>query len=164
MKKIIIIVAAVLVLLIASVFGLAMFAPTVLPGFMQNLLGVAPEAAEKPDKKVEERPPPGSTTLIDLEPLTVPIIKDGEIARFLIIHILVEARPGPGEAVIQAKIPYILDAYITYIHALAALDIKPGVADRQFLKERLLVKTKEIVGGDIVVDLLFRNIFERAPG
>ena len=44
MKKIIIIVAAVLVLLIASVFGLAMFAPTVLPGFMQNLLGVAPEA------------------------------------------------------------------------------------------------------------------------
>ncbi|MEC8792466.1 MAG: hypothetical protein VXX53_01585, partial [Pseudomonadota bacterium] len=59
-------------------------------------------------------------------------------------------RPGPGEAVIQAKIPYILDAYITYIHALAALDIKPGVADRQFLKERLLVKTKEIVGGDML--------------
>lgn len=164
MKKIILIVVILLVLLGGGVFGLSMFAPSLLPGFLQEMLGVAPEAAEKPENKVAERPPPGSTILIDLEPMTVPIIKNGEIARFLVFHILVEARPGPGEEIIQAKIPYILDAYITYIHALAGLDIKPGLADRQFLKDRLLVKTKEIVGGDIVVDLLFRNIFERAPG
>ena len=47
------------------------------------------------------------------------------------------------------------------MHALNALDIKPGVNDRAFLKQRLLVKAAEIVGPDIIVDLLFVNIFER---
>ena len=45
--------------------------------------------------------------------------------------------------------------------ALNALDIKPGVNDRGFLKQRLLVKAAEIVGPDVIVDLLFVNIFER---
>ena len=33
--------------------------------------------------------------------------------------------------------------------------------DRAFLKERLLVKAEEIIGPDIIIDLLFVNIFER---
>ncbi len=55
----------------------------------------------------------------------------------------------------------IIDTFITYIHALNALDIEPGVNDRAFLKQRLLVKAEEILGEGVVVDLLFVNIFER---
>ena len=55
----------------------------------------------------------------------------------------------------------IIYAFLSYVHALNALDIKPGVNDRAFLKQRLLVKAAEIVGPDIIVDLLFVNIFER---
>ena len=54
----------------------------------------------------------------------------------------------------------IIDVFITYIHALNALDIKPGLNDRAFLKDRLMVKAEEIVGEGIIIDLLFVNIFQ----
>jgi len=56
---------------------------------------------------------------------------------------------------------YLIDAFISYIHKLNALDIEPGLGDRGFLKERLMVKAEEIVGVGVIVDLLFNQIFER---
>ena len=156
--KLVIIAVAVLALIGGGVFGTAMLAPGLLPPAVLTMLGQeVPPEPEKP----EFEPRPENTVLIDLEPLQIPMFRNDDVDRFLIIHILVEVRPGPDADLVNRKILRIIDTFITYIHALNALDIEPGVNDRAFLKERLLVKAEEVLGEGVVVDLLFVNIFER---
>jgi flagellar basal body-associated protein FliL len=156
--KLVIILVGVLALVGGGVFGTAMFAPGLLPPAVVTMLGQ--EVPPEPEKPAVE-PRPENTVLIDLEPLQIPLFRNDDVDRFLIIHILIEVRPGKDADLVNNKLLRIIDTFITYIHALNALDIEPGVGDRAFLKQRLLVKAEEILGEGVVVDLLFVNIFER---
>ena len=93
--------------------------------------------------------------------MEIPLFRDNKVDRKLFMHILIEVRRGKDEKIINDNLVRIIDSFLTYVHALNALNIKPGVNDRAFLKERLLVKAEEIIGPDIIIDLLFVNIFER---
>lgn len=156
--KLVIILVGVLALVGGGVFGTAMFAPGLLPPAVVTMLGQ--EVPPEPEGPAVE-PRPENTVLIDLEPLQIPLFRNDDVDRFLIIHILIEVRPGKDADLVNSKLLRIIDTFITYIHALNALDIEPGVRDRAFLKQRLLVKAGEILGEGVVVDLLFVNIFER---
>ncbi len=158
--KLVIIIVVVLVLLGGGLFGAITFAPDLVPAPIRNLLGVTVEEPAEPT----EPPPPENTALIDMEPLTIPIFEDGDIDRFLVIHMLLEVEVGDSQAYVTAQMPRIIDAILTHVHALASLDIEPGIADRQFLKERLLAKLDETIGNGYVVDILFQNLFERPLG
>jgi len=155
--KIIVILVVLLVLAGGGVFGVSMFAPGLLPPQVLSMLGQ--EVPPEDPNKVKERP--RVTQLIDLEPLSIPIFRDGQVDRFLVLHMLIEVEPGPNFELINREKVRIIDAYLAYVHALSSLDIKPGISDRAFLKQRLLAKTEEIVGKGVVVDLLFQNVFER---
>ena len=74
---------------------------------------------------------------------------------------MIEVRPGADFELINSKKVRIIDAILKYVHALSSLEIKPGVNDRGFLKQRLLAKLEEIVGKGVIVELLFQNVFER---
>ncbi|MBT5265081.1 MAG: hypothetical protein HOL85_09630 [Rhodospirillaceae bacterium] len=158
MVKILIILVVVLALIGGGVFGVSQFAPRMLPVPVLEILGVEPPP---PEEKKVVRLTPQETALIDLEPLTIPLIRDGEVDRFLIMHILIEVESGPNQELVNKNLLRIIDAVIIYVHAFAALDIKPGLDDRAFLKARLIVKIEEIVGEGVVENLLFQNIFER---
>jgi hypothetical protein len=156
--KLAIILVVVLGLVGGGVFGTAKLAPGLLPPAVLTMLGEPlPPEPEKP----EFEPRPEETVLIDLEPLQIPMFRNDDVDRFLIIHILVEVRPGEHVELVNRNLLRIIDTFITYVRALNALDIEPGVNDRAFLKSRLLVKAEEILGPGVVVDLLFVNIFER---
>jgi len=158
--RIIIIIVAVLALSVGGIFGLATFAPGLLPNALLDILGVeAPE--EEESKPVSVRPNPLDTALVDLEPMQIPLFRDNKVDRSLFMHILIEVRRGSDEKLINDNLIRIVDSFLSYVHALNALNIQPGVNDRAFLKERLLVKAEEIVGPGIIIDLLFVNIFER---
>lgn len=154
--KIVVILVLLLVLAGGGVFGVSMFAPGLLPPMVLEMLGqeVPPE-----EETVEERP--AVTVLVDLEPLSIPIFRDGQVDRFLVLHLLIEVRPGADFELINQKKVRIIDAILKYVHALSSLEIKPGINDRGFLKQRLLAKIEEVVGEGIVVELLFQNVFER---
>ena len=155
--RLLIILIVVLVLVSGGVFGVATFAPNLLPPAVLSILGI--EVPEEEEPKVEERP--SNMVLIDMEPMQIPLFRDNDVTRFLILHILLEVRSGPDEKIVNRKLLYLIDAFISYIHKLNALDIEPGLGDRGFLKERLMVKAEEIVGVGVIVDLLFNQIFER---
>ena len=156
--KIVIILVVVLALIGGGVFGVATFAPGLLPPAVLGMLGIEPPPVDE-EPEVEERP--SNTSLIDMEPMQIPLFRDNDVDRFLILHILIEVRPGRDFDIVNSRLLKLIDAFITYIHALNALDIEPGVNDRGFLKERLMVKAEEIVGPGVIVDLLFVNVFER---
>ena len=163
MVRMIIIVVVFAVAVAAGLVGVSMFAPSLLPAFLQSALGVAPA-----EEVVEEKPagplPLKERTTIELVPLTLPIFKNDQLKTFLTLDILIITDKGKGMETIIQRLPYIRDGVISYVHALSALEIKPGIEDRQFLKDRLLRKVREIAGEEYVIDILFRNIFEVKPG
>src|SRR3546814_12113822 len=123
---------------------------------IRNLLGIEVSEAEQAESNK-----PSHTILIDIEPLTIPLFANGTFDRFLVMHILLEVEPGEKQAYVNQQLPRLIDMFITYTLALAALDVAPGIGDRQFLKERLLAKIDETIGRGYVVNLLFSDLFER---
>jgi len=158
--KIVIILVVLLMLIGGGVFGVATFAPDLLPPPIRSALGIEIEESDEPREQVR----PENTTLIDLDPLTIPIFEDGDVDRFLVMDVLLEVEFGENQAFVNQQMPRIIDAMITHVHALASLDISPGISDRQFLKERLLAKLDEVLGEGVVVNILFQNLFERPLG
>lgn len=158
--KIVIILVVLLALAGGGLFGVSSFAPNLLPPALQQLMGIEVAESDEP----AEPALPENTTLIDIEPLTIPIFEDGDVSRFLVMDVLLEVEFGDKQAYVNQQMPRIVDALITHVHALAALDIAPGIADRQFLKERLLAKLDETIGKGYVVNILFQNLFERPLG
>jgi len=125
--KLVIILVVVLALIGGGVYGTALFAPRALPAVVLTTFGMEVPEPIIPDPN--ERPE--QTVLIDLEPLQIPLFRNDDVNRFLIIHILVEVRPGKDADLVNKNLLRLIDAFITYVHALDALDIKPGVNDRQ---------------------------------
>lgn len=157
MVKIVVILALLFALVGGGAFGLSMFAPGLLPAPVAGLMGVEVPETDEP----AEPQRPENTSLIDVEPITVPLFTEGTVDRFLVIHIFLEVESGPDVAYVNQQMTRIVDAIITHTHALAALDVEPGIEDRAFLKARLLEKIAEVIGPGYVVDILFQNLFER---
>jgi flagellar basal body-associated protein FliL len=107
--------------------------------------------------KPSEKP----TALFEVDPITVPLIEDHQVKRFLIVHVALEVTRGDGETVAKARLPYLRDAYIRYLLALASLDINPGIKDLEFLRGRLLEVSQRAVGPGYVKNVLFQHVFER---
>ncbi|MBM3572237.1 MAG: flagellar basal body-associated FliL family protein [Alphaproteobacteria bacterium] len=107
--------------------------------------------------KPSEKP----TALFDMEPFTIPLIEDHQVRRFLIVHVALEVTKGEGETVVKGRLPYLRDAYIRYLLALASLDISPGIKDLEFLRGRLLEVSHRAVGPGLVKNVLFEHVFER---
>ncbi len=157
--KIIVIIVALLALVGGGGFAMVTFAPTMVPVPLRNMLGI-----EVSEEEQIESDRPKSTTFIDIEPLTIPIFENNTVDRFLVMHLLLEVEPGEKQAYVNAQLPRLIDMFITYTHALAALGVAPGISDRQFLKVRLLAKIDETIGKGYVLNLLFADLFERPLG
>ena len=157
--KIVIILVVLLALVGGGGFVALTFATDVVPVPIRKMLGVAVDESAEPEVKKPER-----TTLINIEPLTIPMFENGQVDRFLVMHVLLEVEPGENQAFVNAQLPRLIDMFITYTHALAALGVAPGISDRQFLKDRLLAKIDETIGKGYVLNLLFADLFERPLG
>lgn len=157
--KILVIIMVLLALVGGGGFAAVTFVPTMVPVPVRNLLGVAVSEQEQ-----AEADKPSHTTLIDVEPITIPLFENGTVDRFLVMHVLLEVESGEKQAYVNEQLPRLIDMFITYTHALASLDVAPGISDRQFLKERLLAKIDETIGKGYVVNLLFSDLFERPLG
>jgi len=154
--KIVIIIVALLALIGGGGFAAVTFAPSKVPIPIRNMLGIEVTQEER-----DEAAKPSVTTLIDIDPITIPIFENGTVDRFLVMHVLLEVEPGEKQAYVNRQLPRLIDLFITYTHALAALGVPPGIQDRQFLKDRLLAKIDETIGKGYVVNLLFSDLFER---
>ncbi len=154
--KIIVIIVALLALVGGGGFAAITFAPGMVPIPVRTMLGI-----EVSKEEMEAAARPKSTTLIDIEPITIPLFENGDVTKFLVMHVLLEVEPGEKQAYVTQQLPRLIDMFITYTHALAALNVAPGIQDRQFLKERLLAKIDETIGKGYVVNILFSDLFER---
>lgn len=90
------------------------------------------------------------------------MIRNDSFDRFLIYELsLVVPDDGESAALVRIQEPRLRDAFRTYIHSLAAIDIEQGVNNLDFLRGRLLKIAEEVVGKGVVLDILFVHAFER---
>jgi flagellar basal body-associated protein FliL len=116
-----------------------------LRGAVENLL----KAKEPPSMQVA------------MEPITVPLFKDGQPDRFLIVEMALVVAGDEGVLTATRLKPRIVDAFLLYLNALSQLSIEPGLSDLSFVKERLLIVAERVTGPGVVRDILFKNAFER---
>ena len=98
--KLIIIIVVLLALLGGGGFAAVTFAPTMVPIPVRQLLSI-----EVSDEEIAEAAKPKNTTLIDLDPLTIPIFENGTVDRFLVMHVLLEVEPGEKQAYVNRQLP-----------------------------------------------------------
>lgn len=145
----------ILVVLLALIGGGGFAAWTFMPEVVRPLLGMdVPAGMEKP------KPPP-PTSVIDLEPMVLPLFENGTVRRFFVMEISVEVYQPDGPVQLQRQLPRLQDAYLVYLLSLQSKGMGPGQVDLEFLKERLLKVTRDVLGPNVVHDLLFKNVFER---
>ncbi len=152
-----------IVILLVRVLALAgggAFAAWKFLGVNLPMLPPSPSAAPV-DPNAPPQKPKVPTVFVDLEPLTLPMIRDGKIETFLIIQITLEARVPDGPPLVQKGMPYLKDRFIRYLMALSQLDIKPGIMDLPFVKSRLMLIADEVLGEGIIQDMLFQHYFQR---
>ena len=103
--------------------------------------------------------PPGVP--LPLDPITLPLFKGGQPDRFLTLEMTLICAGNDSMLRVKNQVPRLVDAYIQYLHSLANLRITPGFEDLDFVKDRLLNVSAQIVGNGEVRDILFRNAFEK---
>ncbi|MSP48790.1 MAG: hypothetical protein EXQ95_05625 [Alphaproteobacteria bacterium] len=108
---------------------------------------------------MKPREPPG--VALPLEPITLPLFKGGLPDRFLTLEMSLICAGNDAMLRVKSQVPRLVDAYIQYLHSLANLRIQPGFEDLDFVKERLLNVSAQVVGAGEVRDILFRNAFEK---
>ena len=108
---------------------------------------------------MKPKEPPG--VALPLDPITLPLFKGNVPDRFLTLEMSLICAGNDAMLRVKGQVPRLVDAYIQYLHTLATLKIKPGFEDLDFVKERLLAVSAQIVGPGEVRDILFRNAFEK---
>jgi flagellar FliL protein len=98
---------------------------------------------------------------LPLDPITLPLFKGGAPDRFLTLEMTLICAGQDAMLRVKAQVPRLVDAYIQYLHSLANLRITPGFEDLDFVKERLINVSAQVIGAGEVRDILFRNAFEK---
>ncbi|NKB57864.1 MAG: hypothetical protein GKS00_16190 [Alphaproteobacteria bacterium] len=110
----------------------------------------------------EEEAPPADPVFLAMETLSVHVIRDGGVQKYIVLDITLELRDLPAKALAELKIPKLRDVFINalneYFTNLPSL--KAGLKVPH-IKKRLLRHSEKALGKDAVKDVLVLSLFER---
>lgn len=105
----------------------------------------------------------GVTEYVELDALILPIVDDNGVSQIVSIVVAIEVSDSHGKDVVNQMSPKIKDAFIQDMYGVlnehAAL--KGGVIQVNILKKRLTRISDEVVGDDIVKDVLLQVVQQR---
>ena len=134
-------------------------------GFLP-LLPVPANAVDAVEAKANKNPSAAYADIVpfvELDPLVLPMIQEGQVTHHVEVQILLEVDPEKKDWV-KAVMPKIVDSYIVELHGLLSLRIVREQPDlRPLLRERLIYRTNQLVGTDIVRDVLLSKVEKLRP-
>lgn len=148
-KKKVILAAVVGVLVLAGAGGALMFG---------GGGGKAGEETEEHASKAEGTD--GKTNFVEVAPMTINLRTSDGQARFLKLRFLLAAASASDMAVIEAKLPQILDRYQPFLRELRPDDLA-GSAAVYRLKEELLLRAGDVLGPGVVSDVLIQDMIQQ---
>ena len=131
-----------------------------------TVLPVPADAVDAIEAKANKNPSAAYADIVpfvELDPLVLPMIQEGQVTHHVEVQILLEVNPEKKDWV-KAVMPKIVDRYIVELHGLLSLRIVREQPDlRPLLRERLIYRTNELVGTDIVRDVLLSKVEKLRP-
>ncbi|MHA1600075.1 MAG: hypothetical protein ACTSW2_04550 [Alphaproteobacteria bacterium] len=121
----------------------------------------AAEAEATPETESEDA---ARKRFVELEPMVLPIIREGQVTLHLTIVLVVElTTPIPKVEIAQKQRP-LRDAIITELHSVYALRyIQEKGFDHPIVRERLMRASERVLGLGTVKALLVRKIGTQVP-
>ena len=105
----------------------------------------------------------GVTEYVELDALILPIVDDNGVSQIVSIVVAIEVADSTGKDLVKQMSPKIKDAFIQDMYGVlnehAAL--KGGVIQVHMLKKRLARISDEVVGDDVVKDVLLQVVQQR---
>ena len=92
---------------------------------------------------------------IELKPITAPFVRDGKFAHYVVLVVNIEVANETAKSKVKAYMPKLRDAFVTELHALAA--VRPSsqrLINVARVKARLMAGTERVLGPDVVRDVL----------
>jgi hypothetical protein len=97
-----------------------------------------------------------------LRPFTVPIVRDGRIAKHVSVLITLETRGLANKNKILEARKRLQDSFFRDLHGVMSFRRKDGKSFKtSVLKKRLMAVSKRVLGDDIVRDILIKIALER---
>lgn len=100
---------------------------------------------------------------VELDPLVLPIIDEGGVTQLVSIVIVIEVSKSNKAEEVKQYSPRLKDAYIQDMYGIlnrhAAM--KGGVVQIGMIKQRLNRVTKDVLGPDVVKDVLLQVVQQR---
>jgi flagellar basal body-associated protein FliL len=163
MIRLLILVFALVFVIGGGVAGLVHFAviPDFSGGMIANLVGVQgqpPGAAKEEDAAPAPRVDP---IFMQVEPMLIPVIQDGELKRNVYIALRLEVTPDNKETV-RLAMSRLHDVYMRALYDLVPEQYeRRDTLDLAKIRDRLMVLTDRVVGPDKVEDIIFLSVFNR---
>ncbi|MFV3126006.1 hypothetical protein [Niveispirillum sp. KHB5.9] len=152
MKKIILLILALLVLIGAGVGGYVMFGPKPHKEGEEH-------AEEKPKKKERTGPP----VFVQVGPMIVPVLGAKTVEQNIMVTVSLEVDDDVVRDQVRIQSPRLVDAYVQALYG--GID-KGQVIDGQVLnipalKTKLMETTEKVLGPDVVHDVLIQSVSQR---
>lgn len=121
----------------------------------------AAEAEAAPETEILDR---ARKRFVELEPMVLPIIREGQVTLHLTIVLVVElTTPIPKIEVARQQRP-LRDAILSELHAVYALRyVQEKGFEHPIVRQRLTIASERILGSGAVKALLVRKIGTQAP-
>ncbi len=125
-------------------------------GFLDPLLGVEESMAEGEGMQGAEASA-SSAFFYDLPEMLVNLQSNGRKASYLKISIALELIDEDSASAVESVVPRIVDNFQVYLRGLRIEDLQ-GTAGLQRLREVLLLRVNTAAKGEIVSDVLFKEM------
>ena len=104
----------------------------------------------------------GDAEYYTLQPFTVPIVRDGRIAKHVSFVITLETSGLANKDKILEARKRLRDSFLQDLHGVLSIRRKDGRSFKtSVLKKRLMAVSKRVLGEDIVRDILIENALVR---
>lgn len=117
----------------------------------------------QPGAEPAGQPAPDPPTFVELRPLVLPMIQEGQVTKHLTLKVVVEVNADYAKPV-EYALPVIRDAYFTELHGLLAMRyVREHSNMLGLLGERLVLVSDRLLGEGVVGSVLVSELSRRNP-
>jgi len=106
-------------------------------------------------------PPPEPAVFVEMEALTIPVIRGGAVAKYVLLQVALEVEDEEARQDVIDRMPRLKDAFLRDLHAYFASTPLDSPLNVRTVKTRLKRVAGRIVGPEIVREVLIQGAFEK---
>lgn len=111
----------------------------------------------------EEAQATTTPVFVDLDPVYVPIVRDGDLKETRVFQITIETREGGPHTTLLREKPKVQDLMVRYLTAYAERRGPENIDNPDYMKRELTLACGDVLGQGVVRNVLFNSILTRPP-